>query len=110
MSLADRLAQARRDKTAETFGPEGSALGAGDLFTPVEDPFRELKLSVHQSLIESLGPKLYDSAMTQAELEQRVRSTLQEVLSATNTPLTVTDRANIAQEIADSAGIGSENK
>ena len=54
MSLADRLAQARRDKTAETFGPEGSALGAGDLFTPVDDPFRELKLSVHQSLIESL--------------------------------------------------------
>jgi pilus assembly protein CpaF len=101
MSLADRLAQARRDKTAETFGDEGSALGAGDLFTPIDDPFRELKLSVHQSLIESLGPKLYDSAMTQAELEQRVRSTLQEVLSATNTPLTVPDRAKIAQEIAD---------
>ena len=39
--------------------------------------------------------------MTQAELEQRVRSTLQEVLSATNTPLTVPDRAKIAQEIAD---------
>ena len=39
--------------------------------------------------------------MTQAELEQRGRSTLQEVLSATNTPLTVPDRAKIAQEIAD---------
>jgi pilus assembly protein CpaF len=60
-----------------------------------------LKASVHQSLIDSLGPTLYDARMGQTELEQRVRATLQEVLAATNTPLTVSDRARITQEIAD---------
>ena len=45
--------------------------------------------------------KLYDARLTQAELEQKVRSTLQEVLAQEETPLTVADRARIAQEIAD---------
>jgi pilus assembly protein CpaF len=56
---------------------------------------------VHQTLLDNLGPKLYDSRLTQADLEQKVRSTLQEVLAQDDTPLTVADRARIAQEIAD---------
>ncbi|MEI6693201.1 MAG: CpaF family protein [Actinomycetes bacterium] len=100
MSLADRLAQARRDKSIT--GPDDDAPSTvSGVFEPTEDPYRDLKLSVHQSLIDSLGPKLYDANMTQVELEQRVRSTLQEVLGETNTPLTVPERARVAQEIAD---------
>jgi pilus assembly protein CpaF len=56
---------------------------------------------VHQTLLDNLGPKLYDSRLTQSELEQKVRQTLQEVLAQEETPLTVADRAKIAQEIAD---------
>ena len=100
MSLADRLAQARRDKSIT--GPDDDAPSTvSGVFEPTEDPYRDLKLSVHQSLIDSLGPKLYDANMTQVELEQRVRSTLQEVLGETDTPLTVPERARVAQEIAD---------
>ncbi len=44
------------------------------------DPFAELKRTVHQTLLESLGPQLYDARLTQSELEQKVRLTLQEVL------------------------------
>jgi pilus assembly protein CpaF len=65
------------------------------------DPFVDLKREVHQSLLDNLGPKLYDTRLTPAELEQRVRQTLAEVLSAGDMPLTTTDRARIAQEIAD---------
>ena len=44
------------------------------------------------SLLESLGPQLYDSRLTEDELEGKVRATLQEVLAHEETPLTVTDR------------------
>lgn len=95
MSLADRLAEARR---ARGDVAEASSRVSG---RPADDPWRELKSSVHQSLIDNLGPTLYDARMGATELEQRVRTTLQEVLAATNTPLTASDRARITQEIAD---------
>jgi pilus assembly protein CpaF len=101
MSLADRLAQARRDRTVDdTPGDESSRAGAPPV-RRLEDPFADLKRTVHQELLDNLGPKLYDSRLTQGELEQKVRLTLQEVLAQDNTPLTVADRARIAQEIAD---------
>ncbi len=101
MSLADRLAAARRERTVDGTVDSGDAGPAPRNRRGPEDPFAELKRTVHQELLESLGPKLYDSRLTQSELEQRVRLTLQEVLSQDDTPLTVADRARIAQEIAD---------
>jgi len=65
------------------------------------DPFGQVKQSVHSALLESLGPKLYDPRMQQAELEQRVRQTLQVVLDGDETPMTGADRSRIAQEISD---------
>jgi pilus assembly protein CpaF len=104
MSLADRLAAAKRERGV---APAEAALGDGE-FSPAAprirrtaDPFAELKRTVHQTLLDNLGPKLYDSRLTQSELEQKVRQTLQEVLAQEETPLTVADRAKIAQEIAD---------
>jgi len=101
MSLADRLAQARRDRTAEPSSPTADLAQTASQTRRLKDPLADLKRSVHQALLDSLGPKLYDSKLTQAELEQRVRRTLQEVLAQDNTPLTVSDRAKVAQEIAD---------
>ena len=101
MSLADRLAQARRDRTAEPQAGGGTMAQTATQTRRMADPFADLKRSVHQALLDSLGPKLYDSRLTQTELEQKVRLSLQEVLAQDNTPLTVSDRAKIAQEIAD---------
>jgi pilus assembly protein CpaF len=107
MSLADRLAQAREGRAAQQQSPFGAGpkvVGAGVSHrrrsAPV-DPFGDLKRTVHQALLDTLGPTLYDSRLTQSELEQRVRQTLQEVLSAGDMPLTTADRARIALEIAD---------
>ena len=100
MSLSDRLAQARRDRTESTDAVD--ALDATARRTArTADPFAELKMAVHQGLLDTLGPKLYDARLAQGELEQKVRLTLQEVLSQDDTPLTVADRARVAQEIAD---------
>ena len=102
MSLSDRLAQARRDRGV---GPElTDAMDQASTRTnapSAADPHAELKRAVHAALLESLGPELYDSNMTEAELAQKVRATLQGVMSAEETPLTVAERANIAQDIAD---------
>ncbi len=102
MSLADRLAQAQLDRgTAAPTNTSSEADGQRKRIHSTEDPFAELKRTVHQRLVTSIGPKLYDADKTQAELEQQVRATLQEVISATDTPLTMNDRVRIAQEVAD---------
>ncbi len=107
MSLADRLAQARADRAAGTEHADGRSglvqrrpTARNRRSAPI-DPFLDLKREVHQSLLDNLGPKLYDSRLTQPELEQKVRQTLQEVLSAGDMPLTTPDRTRIAGEIAD---------
>src|SRR3954447_20882440 len=108
MSLADRLDQVRRDRTPvieERSSGQQRTTAAGIPIRArgrgVADPFADLKRQVHQSLLDTLGPKLYDARLTQTEMEQKVRQTLQEVLSAGEMPLTSTDRARIAQEISD---------
>jgi pilus assembly protein CpaF len=103
MSLADRLAAARRERDDTVLRDDAFSEAAAEISRQrrTNDPFGELKRQVHQSLLETLGPKLYDSRMTQGELEAKVRTTLQEVLAQEDTPLTVADRARIAQEVAD---------
>jgi pilus assembly protein CpaF len=103
MALSDRLAQARRARVVDESDSETSDVLAGATPRPrrASDPFSDLKRTVHQQLLETLGPKLYDARMTPSELEGKVRTTLHEVLAREETPLTVTDRTRIAQEIAD---------
>jgi pilus assembly protein CpaF len=100
MSLAERLAQAKVSRPEHGAASDLAAIGA-QRRNRAADPFADVKRSVHQALIESLGPKLYDARTTQSELEQRVRQTLQVVLEREETPLTATDRTRIAQEVSD---------
>jgi pilus assembly protein CpaF len=65
------------------------------------DPFAQVKERVHQALIDSLGPRLYDPHLAETELAGRVRTTLQEVLEAEQTPLSHADRTKIAQDVSD---------
>jgi len=95
MSLAERLEQGRRNSEA------GKAVAAQSGPVHVVDPFAKVKASVHQGLIESLGPQLYDPHLKQSDLEQRVRLTLQTVLEAESTPLSASDRTRISQEVTD---------
>jgi pilus assembly protein CpaF len=101
-TLADRLAKAQLDRGSTT--PQTASSdddGQRKRIHSTEDPFADVKRDVHQRLVTTMGPKLYDANKTQQELEQQVRTTLQEVISAHNTPLTMADRIRIAQEIAD---------
>src|SRR6476619_5158851 len=99
MSLADRLENVRRQQQV---APQDKHNPAAPLERArVVDPFAGVKASVHQALLDSLGPQLYDPHLDQNELETKVRHTLQEVIDSEETPLSLSDRTRIAQEVAD---------
>jgi pilus assembly protein CpaF len=115
MSLADRLESVRRaQRPAEEQdgapppaptrppAPEaGSARSVPTRAARSTDPVTAVKAGVHQALMDSLGPQLYDPHLDQSELETKVRRTLQDVIDAEDTPLSLSDRARISQEVAD---------
>jgi pilus assembly protein CpaF len=99
MSLYERLSKARAGS------PEAAPPGEGIPFqesTPrIVDPLEALKRKIHQSLLQALGPKLYDLNMTAEQLEFRVRQKLQEVLEEEDTPLSAADRQRLIAETTD---------
>ena len=101
MSLTERLEQARRSSQPSPSGGSESAKGSKPAAARIIDPLTRVKTAVHQALMDSLGPQLYDPHLEQTELELRVRQTLQSVISSENTPLAAADRNRIAQEVAD---------
>ena len=96
MTLSDRLSQ-----LGLASGPAVERRGVPRRSARHEDPFGPLKRSVHEALLEVLGPKLYDTHLDERELEQQVTQALQVVLQRDETPMTVADRARVAQEVAD---------
>jgi pilus assembly protein CpaF len=98
MRLSDRLAQ---QQTAAGQATPGMAHRAYRRASRHADPFADVKRSVHDALLESLGPKLYDAHIDQKELEERVMRTLQAVLRRDESPMTETDRSRVSQEVAD---------
>ncbi len=96
MTLSDRLSQR---------GPASGAVverrGMPKRTARYEDPFGPLKRSVHEAMLAMLGPRLYDTNLDQRELEQQVTQALQVVLQRDETPMTATDRARVALEVAD---------
>ena len=118
-SLSDRLAAANRDGNREDANgiQPSTPLRVGDSedrdsahaeperhgprMHREKGRFDDLKASVHDELLQQLGPQLYDANLPQDELESKVRAALSDVMAATNQPLTATDRQLITQEIAD---------
>ena len=49
--------------------------------TAEHERLEELKQDVHPELLKQLGPQLYDANLEQAELDQRVRAVLSQLMS-----------------------------
>ncbi len=77
-----------------------SCFGKARRIAPV-DPYLELKRAVHASLVEALGPQLFDQTTTEAELARLVRAELHVVMDLQGTPLSVAEKARLTQEISD---------
>ena len=105
-SLADRLAAASRDRATLPTSNDAMATMSknerrGKEETKAENDYSELKAQVHNTLLQQLGPKLYDAELTQTELEHMVKGALQEAMQAEDILLTTAERTRISQEIAD---------
>ncbi|MFA5890060.1 MAG: CpaF family protein [Actinomycetota bacterium] len=97
MSLYERLSRAR-------VASEGVDVDAPFTEQAVQqdvDPLSDVKRKTHQALVQALGPKLYDLEMTAAQLEQRVRAQLTEVLEQEDSPLSAADRQRLIAETTD---------
>ena len=87
MSLADRLAESGR--------PERT------------DRTAQVRARMQSKLIEGLGPKLYESSLTEAELRELVQRSLREYLEAEETPLSPVEKAQITRDVGDAVlGLG----
>ena len=79
MSLSERL------PSGATCGPTMER-PARPARRPLCRPVRPVKRSVHEALLDVLGPTLYDAQLDERELEQQVTQTLQAVLERDETP------------------------
>src|ERR671920_1323023 len=99
-SLHERLAGARTAGVLpQTAAPRDT--DQRQLHRSRPDPLAELRQKVHRSLVEALGPRLYDSEMSPDQLHNKVREMLQRALEEEETPLTRDERRRLVSEIAD---------
>jgi pilus assembly protein CpaF len=84
MSLADRLAKAQQ-----------------------RDRIAEVRARVQERLVEVLGPRLYDSTLSDTELEGLVHQRLRELLDEEEAPLSAQEKLLVVRQIGDSVlGLG----
>jgi pilus assembly protein CpaF len=84
MSLADRLAKAQQ-----------------------RDRIDEVRTRVQERLVEVLGPRLYDSTLSDNELDGLVHQRLRELLDDEESPLSAQEKLLIVRQIGDSVlGLG----
>jgi pilus assembly protein CpaF len=98
-SFYERLARARGDGSLPSTKPEEPAPHRARRVRP--DPLAELRQKVHRSLVEVLGPRLYDTQIAPEQLQAKVREILQRNLEEEDTPLTRDERLHLTSEIAD---------
>jgi pilus assembly protein CpaF len=81
------------------------AAGSGERYRAsaraIGDPVAEVRKRIHRSLLEILGPKLYEDIGGDDDLAKRVRDTIATLLAREDTPLAGADKARIAREVTD---------
>ena len=67
----------------------------------------EVRDRVQERLVEVLGARLYDDAMSDGDLRRLVDTRLRELLGQEQVPLSIQEKAHIIQQIGDSIlGLG----
>ncbi len=61
----------------------------------------ELRQRIHHSLIEELGPILYDSRLSEEDLRKKVHEQLHAALAQERAPLSASDKAQLIQDVSD---------
>ncbi|HEX6076967.1 MAG TPA: CpaF family protein [Micromonosporaceae bacterium] len=106
MSLSERIAgrgigiQPPSAAPAPAPEPQPQSQPHGEPTRQGRGPLVEARRRVHQALLATLGPQLYETS-DESEMSARVTEAIAEVLARDELPLSSTDRARIAREVAD---------
>jgi pilus assembly protein CpaF len=68
---------------------------------PLVDPVAAVRRRLQQSLVETLGPQMYEEIGGDDDLAARVQETIAMLLAREETPLAGADRMRITQEVTD---------
>jgi len=77
---------------------KGTATATTSRRDPVLDSLRE---KIHHTLIDELGPILYDKRLSEDELRRKVQEQLQSALAQERAPLSAADKAQLIQDVSD---------
>jgi pilus assembly protein CpaF len=71
------------------------------------DRLEDVRQRLHARLVETLGPKLFETSVSEKELQDLVHRRLRELLEEEETPLSVQDKVHLIQQVGDSVlGLG----
>jgi pilus assembly protein CpaF len=102
MRLSDRLKAAKEEQeqlAGEVLQRPGGA--------PSADGFAEYKTRVRDALFSQLGPRAFDTSISEGQLHRLIVDELERLITQEGTPLTVPERERIATEISqDILGYG----
>jgi len=106
LTLAARLRDVERGQVAVT-APTSARLGSRVEASGVTDRHALLKRRIHVAIVERLGPILGQADVTDEDLARQVQAELQVVLDEDGTPLSVTERARLTEQVsAEVLGLG----
>src|SRR3954451_4067276 len=112
MKLSDRL------KAAQTVDPQAELEAVtphsrqeivhNDATPAAVDPFAGLKRRAQDALFARMGQRLYDSSLSEDQLDALVVQEIGRVLEAEQIPLSTTERTQLVSEIIDDVlGLGA---
>ncbi len=107
MGLYERLAGVSAEELAEPDATDAEAPSQQQVHQPthahsgVPDRLVRLRRRTHLALVKALGPRLYDTATSQSQLEDAVRGKLGEVLAGESEPMSAADRKELIADIID---------
>ena len=110
MSLYKRLHEVQQGESgdgAQAGGSGGGLAAAAQAAATTglagrRDPvLDELRQRIHHSLIEELGPILYDSRLSEEDLRKKVHEQLHAALALERAPLSASDKAQLIQDVSD---------
>jgi pilus assembly protein CpaF len=102
MKLSERVKQSKSDAEQPNGQPEHTrASEAVDPASVVDDPLTKLKLRAQEALLVRMGPSLFDSKTTAAQLDAIAIQELGIVIKEEKIPLTTMERDQLVAAITD---------
>ncbi len=110
MSLYKRLHEVQQGAEAEaaeappaagSLAAATAAAKAGGAQARRDPVLDELRQRIHHSLIDELGPILYDSRLSEEDLRKKVHEQLHQALALERAPLSASDKAQLIQDVSD---------